>query len=383
MPLICYLFYLNLTKLNIVGERLKVLFTIPNFDTAGSGRVVHDLIIGLDKTKFEPEVCCFHDRGAYFKTIEQLGIPIHIFQFTTSYRPQLTFLFRVLKIRAFFKKHRFNIIHSWHWSSDISEPLAAKLAGIPFIYTKKAMGWTSRFWKWRSVLSTRIVTINDDMVSEYFSTMQQKIERISLGVDTNMFNPSLDFEIKRNDLQMDSTDFVIITVANLVAVKGIEILIQAVNAIQQDHIKLLIVGDHGASYGTWLKDTYETESIKFIGKQMDVRPYLALADVFVIPTKNEGRREGLPIALLEAMAMGKIAIGSNISGIKDILQPFPEQLFEAGSVENLESKLMRILALNNHEKLQLSKQTSKYIQDHFNVVDFIVKHEALYFRLLK
>src|SRR5690606_33171444 len=151
-----------------MNKRIRILYTIPNFNTAGSGKSVYDLIKGLDRTIFEPEICCFHSQGAFFKEVESLGVTIHIFPFTTSYRPWPTFLLRVLKIKRFFKQHQFDLIHSWHWSSDISEPLAAKLAGIPYIYTKKAMGWGNRYWRWRSKLSTHVIVVNQDMVTEYF-----------------------------------------------------------------------------------------------------------------------------------------------------------------------------------------------------------------------
>ena len=82
--------------------------------------------------------------------------------------------FRLLKIILFFKKHQFDIIHSWHWSSDFSEPLAAKLGGIHWVYTKKSMGWGNKAWKWRSYLSSKIITINSDM-SRFFLNRLSKI----------------------------------------------------------------------------------------------------------------------------------------------------------------------------------------------------------------
>ena len=44
-------------------DKIKILYTIPNFKTAGSGKVVHDLVKGLDKEKFSPEICFFHSKG--------------------------------------------------------------------------------------------------------------------------------------------------------------------------------------------------------------------------------------------------------------------------------------------------------------------------------
>ena len=365
-----------------MAKRIKILFTIPNFDTAGSGRVVYDLVKGLDKTIFSPEICCFHDRGYYFETIKTLNVPIHIFNFTAAYRPIISFPFRVLKISKFFKTHQFDIIHSWHWSSDFSEPLAAKLANIPFLYTKKAMGWKSRHWVWRSKLSTKIVTINSDMVTEYFLDMQDKIEPISLGVNIEIFQPNNTFNLNREDLNLQASDFVVITVANLVEVKGIEVLIQAIQALDDNCVKLLVVGDYNNAYGEKLKAEYESDTIRFFGKKPDVRPYLSLADVFVIPTKNEGRREGLPIALIEAMAQGRIAIGSNISGIKDVLKPFQDQLFEAGNINDLKLKVETILNLDNKKKMELESLMVKHVQENYDISRFVEHHENLYKKII-
>ena len=87
-----------------------------------------------------------------------------MFPFAIGYRPFITFPFRLIKTIRFFRKQKFDLIHSWHWSSDFTEPFAAKLAGIPFVYTKKAMGWGNKAWLWRSKLSTNIIAINNDMM---------------------------------------------------------------------------------------------------------------------------------------------------------------------------------------------------------------------------
>src|SRR5690606_21031333 len=109
--------------------KIKILYTIPNFDTAGSGKVVYDLVKGLDKEQFEVEVACSSNRGAFFKEMESLGIPIHIFETTTSYRPFSTLISRIKTIKDFFRTNQYHIIHSWHWSSDWTEALAARWAG--------------------------------------------------------------------------------------------------------------------------------------------------------------------------------------------------------------------------------------------------------------
>ncbi len=359
--------------------KIKILFTIPNFDTAGSGKVVYDLVKGLDKSVFAPEICVFHTRGAFFKEIENLGMPIHVFKFEADYRPFATLPFRIFKIARFFKKHRFDLIHSWHWSSDITEPLAAKLAGVPFVYTKKAMGWGNKSWLWRSKLSTKVIAINKDMMQEFFKDMPDKAINLPLGVDTEAYKPQKQSESLKLELGLNSDDFVIISVVNMVPVKGIEILLNAVRLIDDPKIKVLIVGNDASDYAGNLKTEFTENEIMFLGKKQNVKDYIALANLFVIPTKNEGRKEGMPIAPLEAMAMGVPVIGSNISGIKDVLQDYPEFLFNPSDVKDL---AMKISKFKNEKPIDISKLVST-VRQQFSLETFIEQRENVYKALIK
>ncbi|WP_298903234.1 glycosyltransferase family 4 protein [uncultured Psychroserpens sp.] len=366
-----------------MAKRIKILFTISNFDTSGSGKCVYDLVKGINRDVFEPEICCQHNKGSYFKEIEKLDVKIHLFPFKTNYRPLVTFPFRVLKIRKFFRDHQFDIIYSWHWSSDFSEPLAAKLAGVKYIFCKKAMGWGNKAWIWRSKLSTKIVAINEDMISEFYkgTSMMDKVVKISLGVDTNHFHP-----LKKTcpeGVQIDDTDFVIVSVANLVPVKGIEVLFEAVKQINNKNIKVFVVGNYDNDYGLNLKAKYANDTtFSFLGKHLDVRPFLAMADLFVIPTKNEGRREGLPIAPIEAMASARIVIGSNIAGVKDVLKAFPQCIFEPNHVSDLAEKIKDVIKMSPIEREQLAQAMRTYVEQELSMEPFIQKHEDLYLKLI-
>ena len=274
-------------------DKIKILYTIPNFKTAGSGKVVHDLVKGLDKEKFSPEICCFHSKGEYFKEIETIGIPIHIYPFAKDLKPYLSLIFRILKISKFFKKNKFDIVHSWNWSSDITEPLAAKLAGVKWIYTKKAMSWGNpKLWKLRSLLATKVLVLNNDMIPRYFSKIKNKTKLIYLGVNTDFYISQNKTYVTPLGHQFTEKDFVIVTIANLVPIKGVEYLINAVNKMSDKCIKLLIVGDNKNEYGQNLIKDNKNSNIYFIDKQIDVRPFHAIADLFVIPTKTSW--EGLP-----------------------------------------------------------------------------------------
>jgi glycosyltransferase involved in cell wall biosynthesis len=184
---------------------IRVLFTIPNFDTAGSGRALLNIAKGLDRRRFESHILCLHDRGHFFKTVEESGIPIHIFEYTTPMRPVIKGLRGCWKTSRELTKINPDIIHSFHYAADYSEPLAAKMAGYKWVYTKKNMNWgggSKNAWLLRSFLADRIVVLNTKMADQFFPNSRGKTSLIPRGVDTRVFNRQYtigsDSDTKRN-----------------------------------------------------------------------------------------------------------------------------------------------------------------------------------------
>ena len=108
------------------SKRIKILFTIPNFDTAGSGKALLKVALSLNKNLFVPEILCMHDRGDFFKVVKKSGVKVHLFKYTTQMKPYINGLLKTYKISRLLKNIKPDIIHSFHYAPDYSEPLAAK-----------------------------------------------------------------------------------------------------------------------------------------------------------------------------------------------------------------------------------------------------------------
>jgi len=340
---------------------------------------VYDLAKALDTNKFEIEIACGSNNGHFFKVIESLGCPIHIFETKTTYRPYFNLPFRVWEIAKFYKKNDYDIIHSWQWSNDWTEALAAHFVGVKWLYTKKAMGF-NKHWKIKSYLANFIITINDEMGQYYSNKKEQAL--IPLGIDTNYYNK----ETVDTAILSASAQFNIITVANLVPVKGIEVLIKAIDKLEDQNVRLTVLGDYDNDYGHAMVALSEAmglqNQIQFLGKQLDVRPYIKAADIYVIPTLDEGRKEGMPMALVEAMSMAIPVLGSDITGINFVLKDFKELLFPAGNVEALAIKLKEHIAMDENTRLDNGLRLRGYCEEHFTLEAFIAAHEALYKNIL-
>ena len=354
--------------------KIKILLTIPNFDTAGSGKVLYDLSKGLNTELFEVSILCRHDKGVFFKKIEALNFPIYFMDPTVPLRPYYSLLSRVGNFKNFVKKNNFDIVHSWHWSSDWTEIIGARWAGAKFVYTKKAMTWGNIHWKIRSFLSNFIVTVNEEMVNYFPFKKNQKL--IPFGVDTNYYNP--DLFPKKTQTKI----FKIITVANLVPVKNIGVIIKAMHSLNNPNLYLDILGDDNTSYGNILKqlviDLGLEKQVVFLGKHDDIRPFLAAADLYVISSK----KEGMPMALVEAMAMGVSVLGSNISGVNFVLKDFLNLKFEMSNTEMLSEKIKLFSNKTIEERNVIGKELRNYCISHFSLNKFINEHEKLYKQLI-
>lgn len=144
------------------------------------------------------------------------------------------------------------------------------------------------------------------------------------GVDVDYFQNKLsqkEQHIIREVLRIDEDDFVITFVGRIVKDKGINELVEAFLELKNKYsnLKLLLVGDyeeHLNPIEKKNKNLIDTrEDIITPGFQKDIRKYLAITDLFVLPSY----REGLPNSLIEAGSFGIPLLASNINGCNEII----------------------------------------------------------------
>jgi glycosyltransferase involved in cell wall biosynthesis len=368
-------------------KKLKILYTIPNFDTAGSGKALLKIANGLNPDEFEVHIMCLHDKGAFFKVVQESGLPIHIFNYISKPRPIWRLFKECWRVSRKFKEIAPDIIHSYHYSPDYTEAISARMAGIPWVFTKKNMNWggkSKNAWKLRSFLARKIAVQNTDMLQHFYKGSKKAV-LIPRGVDIDYFQ----LKVNSNDFK-DADSFFdmrryLICVANFVPVKGVEVLISAFNQVQNKYRdwSLLLVGDHNHDYGNELirlvNDLNLNDRIIFTGKQLDIRPYLQQAEIFILPSKNEGS----PVALLEAMAGGIVVLGTNIPGIRDQLSKFPDFLFTSSDSVALSKKLDNLMGKSKEDLKMLGNTFYQHVKREFPIEKEIKNHQSLYWGLKK
>ena len=305
--------------------------------------------------------------------------------------PRLRGIRKSIELASYFKKLKIDLVHSFHYGSDYSEALASRIAGIPWIFTKKNMSWggkSNKAWKVRSSFASHIIVQNSDMINQFYRKYNN-VTLIPRGINLNEFISESDVPSNRiiDEFDLLSKNPVIVTVANIVPLKGVEFLIKCISNIilKYPNIKVLIVGDNQNKYFESIKSSvYELglkKTIIFTGKRNDVHNILSCADLFILPTLKIG--EGSPVSLLEAMAKKRIVLASNVSGSSQILSEFPECLFEPENLIDLIQKINFLLNLDKNESIRLRNQLSNTVKKKYNIKIEVNKTMDIYKTVFK
>jgi glycosyltransferase involved in cell wall biosynthesis len=239
-----------------------------------------------------------------------------------------------------FKIERPTIVHSITPKAGLLSMLAAKFAGVPIrmhtftgliFPTKKGfmqnlLIWMDRLLCWAA---TNIYPegngVKNDLIN--FKITSRPLKVIANGnvngIDLDFFSISQVSEKQKNelknDLRINSDDFIFIFVGRLVGDKGINELVTAFTELNMSNSKLLLVGPLEEHLDPLNLETIEqinsNPSILNVGFQKDVRPYFAISDALVFPSY----REGFPNVVIQAGAMELPSIVSDINGCNEII----------------------------------------------------------------
>ncbi|HET6382899.1 MAG TPA: glycosyltransferase [Armatimonadota bacterium] len=364
-------------------EPTRILFTIPNFITAGSGQAMLNIVEHLDPEKYAPAVCVSRKGGDLSRVVERLGIPFIEAPFTVPAQPYHTLPLRAWRAAQVFRPYHFALWHSFHYLDDYTEPIIARLSGARrWIYTKKNMNWGRRAWYLRSLFASRIVTLNTDMMRDFFGNrwFRNRVRLVRHSVDLDRFHPGSSIGLRIREREgIPENAIVCACVAHLVPVKGHPTLLEAVAKVPD--MRLLIAGSPlDANYfeklqGMTLKLGLE-DRVRFIGNISNVPALLAEVDIFVLPTERRG--EGCPVALQEAMACGCACIATDVPGSRDLIEHGMSGWIVPPEESGALAAALKGLAASSELRCSLGEAARAVAVSQFSIAREAADHEALY-----
>lgn len=226
-----------------------------------------------------------------------------------------------------------------------------------------------------------LVTINQEdylsakkfKLADYEGEKGQLILHPGVGVNIADFQKAeVDRDKKREELDVKSDQILFLSVGELIERKNHKVLFQAMKKLNDPRTVLLIAGDGE------LKDKLQQEindlglqnTVRLLGYRRDVKELLKAADCFVFPSYQEG----LPGALMEAMASGLPCIASSIRGNTDALQD-SGFMFAPDDVNGL-VELMKVMFDKSSRKAE-GKQNEERVK-RFDISESIKAYKKIY-----
>ena len=307
--------------------------------------------------------------------------------------------FPLLRIQRLVQERDIEIIHAlMDYSTNTAvASFVSRVMNIPFVCSVQGVGTrTGRFvvdalaecydWTIERLISRnakKLILLSKSLVSRTrkLGVPDSKVVVIPSGIDCTRFDPRRPEIMRksaelRNELGIGQNDIVVGFVGRLVPAKGLLCLLAAIKQIKREfpNVVLLIVGDGPQRAELQLKARDLSLKTVFAGYQIETPPYYALMDVFALPSLFEG----LPVVVLEAMAMEKAVVATNVGGTPDIvIEGGNGFLVPTRDVERVASALRKLIA-NESLRTTMGRVGRALVQKSFLWDDIVGKVEKVY-----
>jgi glycosyltransferase involved in cell wall biosynthesis len=369
-------------------RQIKILATIRQGEVGGGETHLIGLLENLDRSLYHPVVLSF-TRGHMVERVEALGIKCYVVKTNNAF--DLTVGRKVYKI---LKKEAVDVVHAHGTRAYTNVILQAKALNIPVIYT--VHGWS--FHDDQNLLNKHLrIGIERLLVKNACRTIlvsdsnhltgkkhlkNSKFDVIPNGVDLQRFNMGVVTHDIRKELGIPSSAFLLGFIARVTKQKDPLGMIEGFYLAHKQcpDICLLMIGQGDLKERAMLKvkELNIQSSVYFDDFRQDIPEILKSIDVFCLPSLWEG----LPIGLIEAMAVGKAVIATNVDGSKEIIQHARNGLLT--KPENPKDLADAIIHLYCHEtlKTKIEREARSTIVKKYDLTRMVKQTEQIYQTLI-
>ncbi len=286
-------------------------------------------------------------------------------------------LLSILKIAAFARKNGIDIIHTNLSKANFMGAIAAKIINIPSISTAHGLNKKTQY-----IFSDKIICVSravmDNLVSQGMNS--EKLFKIYNGIDIKKFDPD---NLKQKDILNNDVDLNIGIIARLSPEKGVNFFIAAAVLIlkETNKIKFFVAGT-GKQKDELIglsKDLGIESFVHFLGfVEEKMTSFLNELDILIFPSI----KEGMPLSLLEVMAMKKAVIVSKAGGMPEVVEDGKNGfVVDIGDTIAIKNAVMRFLE-DRQLVLKMGEEARKTILGNFTVDLMTSNVEKLYERTI-
>ncbi|HVI47678.1 MAG TPA: glycosyltransferase family 4 protein [Chitinophaga sp.] len=369
--------------------RIRVLETIRQGKIGGGESHVLDLVASLDRSAFEPIVLSFTD-GPMITALQQMKVPAYVIDSEKAFDISVW-----KKVKQFIKAQQIDVVHVHGTRANTNVLWAARSLRLPVVYT--IHGWSfheglhpmakrlriaaEKFITGKTQMNICVSESNRQTGLKAFNRFRSVVVRN--GINLHKFDPAVPHADLRQEYGIGKDEVVVCSIARMTLQKNPVGMIRAFAAAVKEvpNMRLLMIGD-----GELKEEAVSTavqlgivSKVIFGGFRQDVPAVLHAADIYCLPSLWEG----FPIGVLEAMAMGKAVIATDVDGTREaVAHDESGWLIPSENDEALTVALIK-LATDHALRQRLQLRARTVVTEHFSVASMTEKIAAVYRQLYK
>ncbi len=367
---------------------IRLLIVTSRLDVGGAERHLYNVLPRLAQKGFDIDVFVLHKYGVLNDDFKCQGI--NIIEPTFKFPQYIDTLYSVVQLVYTLLTKKPNVINSF-----LPEPyIVSGIASFFFVNIKKIMSRRSlndyqknrplliKFEKFLHKRMDHILANSGAIIEQLIEEGcdQDKITLVYNGVNTKLKVPDKDVIAIKSRLKISQDEIVIIVIANLIPYKGHKVLFEALNSVNQNSTnkwRLLCVGrDDGIqSELETMAESYGIENkIEFLGSVKRPEEYMAISDVGVLTSFQEGFSNSILECMSFSLPMVVTDVGGNKEAVRNNNNGF---VVPSGDFNSLAERLLDLLD-NPDLRKSMGASSRQIVEEEFDIEICVDKYNKLY-----
>jgi glycosyltransferase involved in cell wall biosynthesis len=364
-----------------------VVQLVTSLHFGGTERQVAELVRGLAGSRWDTRVACFRKEGGFLPEVQALGIEPHHFPLKGSLARPNT-VFRIAELAAYLVREEARVLHCHDIYAAIVGVPAARLAGVPVVSSRRDLGHhltgAHRLaLRGAMLLSTRVLANAATVAAQTERESGVNAGRLVVvpnGLDLERFDRRLAAELEAPVPWLgDPTVRTVAKVARMsYPAKGHADLLEAAAIVRKTapELRFLLVGDgpREPELRRMAERLGVADIVAFLGQRGDVPAIQSRVDMIC----HAARAEGMPNAVLEAMAASKPIVATCVGGTPELIHDGAHGLLvPSRAPRELAAALLR---LNGDRALadRMARAARKRIEERFTLAKLVERVDKLY-----
>lgn len=365
-----------------LDSRLRVVTLVDTLRPGGAERFAATLAIRLDRSRFEPTVCVSRKITAPSPLIDDLReadvsiLPLN--------RTSLGAPWGWWALARFLRREQVDVLHSHMFGSNAWGAVLATLSRVP-VFVAHEHSWAFEGERFRPFLDRELIARAADAFIAVSRADERRMielagiprEKVRLVMNGIAPLPPARGDV-RAELGIPRDAEVVGTMAVLRREKAHEVLIEAAELLASEFPKLKVLiagtGPEEDRLRAAVRDRNLQDRVLLLGFRRDVADVLAVLDVAAFTSD----REGLPLAVIEAMAAGKPVVATHVGGIRDLVEDGVHGLLvpprDPSALADAIARLLRAPRL----RMELGQRGQERQRRNFDISEVAGRVEALY-----